>query len=228
MSDYWSGIFLFTIMVLAFFLFSIALIMILIGKKQRRLNIAMVAIVITSISIWSADRFSVGVFCFPWECVKRDINIDTLLLEEADLIDDWMIRKTLSYAYVPRGSSAYVERTFHSNTKSENKDFFQEIYQYRSVRGASFQYNALKDDLARKYSPRHELVFPQVSLQENNAKTYNIQCFYGSGNSCYYIAQYEEYAVILEMPLQNRATSMDDFVEIIQLIDKKISKVLSQ
>ncbi len=226
MSDYWSGIFLLATIIFTLFLFSIVLVMMLLRKKNRRLNIIAFAIVASMLSIWVVDRFVVGFFCLPWECVKRNINIDALLLEEADLIDDWVVRKMLNYAYVPRASSAYVERTFHSDTKFQNKDFFQEIYQYRSVRGASFQYNALRYDLARKYSPRHELVFPQISFRDNNAKAYIIECFYNSGNSCYYIAQYEEYVVVLEMPFLQKSTPLDDLIKIIHLVDEKFSKAL--
>ena len=221
MSDYWSGIFLFSVVVLAFFLFIIVLFTTMLRKKKRYLNVIVFGTVATLLFIWVADRFIVGSFCLPWECVKRGVDVEFLLLNRTDLPDDWSVRQTFNYAYVPRASSAYVERTFHSDSKFLNKDFFQEIYQYRSVRGASFQYNAIKHDLPRQYSYGNDPLSPQVNLQINHATAYIIECLYSSQNICYYIAQYEEFVIVLEMPFSNSSVPIDDFINIIRLADEK-------
>lgn len=188
MSDYWSGIFLVGIIVLAIPFLLIALLAILFRKNNRRLNTSMFAIIVTLILIWVGDRFIVGYFCFPWECTRREIGIETLLLDTADMPENWSVSKTFNYAYVPRASSAYVERIFHNDSKLLNDEFYQEIYQYRSVRGASFQYDALKDDLPEYYSGRGEPVISQVKLPVSHAASYVAGCIYAAPSICYYVA----------------------------------------
>jgi hypothetical protein len=43
---------------------------------------------------------------------------------------------------------------------------------------------------------------------------------------CYYIAQYEEFVLVLEMPYSENSVPVNDFIEIIQMVDKKISKAI--
>ena len=172
-----------------------------------------------------------------WNCVnwnmllclrRREISLETLLLNEANLPDDWVITQTFNYAYVERASSAYMERTFYSNLKPVNKYFFQQIYQYPSIRGASFQYNALKFDLPRQHSYRVEPISRQVEYQGSHATEYIIECLYSSENVCLYVAQYEEYILIIEMPLADSSVPLDDFMEIVQLGDEKFYNTLSR
>ena len=226
MSDYWSGIFLLVTIVLTIFLLIIVLFTILIGKKKRYLNITAFGIVVTMLLIWIGDRFIVGSFCFPWECTRREIRIESLLLDTADLPENWSIRDTYNYAYVPRASSAYIERIFLKDLKLLDGGFIQEIYQYRSVRGASFQYDALKDDLPNQYSRRSEPILPQVNLQGNHAAAYVVGYIHGSPSICYYIARYDEYIVVLKMRFSSEAVPLDDFIKIVQLADEKLSNTL--
>lgn len=226
MSDFLSGIFLVFTITISFSFMIIILLMILLKRKNRHTIITMIAVVSILLSIWVADRFIVGAFCLPWECVGKEISLETLLLHEADLPDDWAITHTFNYAYVERGSSAYIERTFYSNLSPVNKYFFQQIYQYPSIRGASFQYNALKSDLPRQHLYRDEPISRQVEFPESHATEYNIECLYNSESVCFYIAQYEEYILVIERPLEDSSVALDDFIEIVRLADEKISKTL--
>ncbi len=228
MSDYLSGIFLLITITIAFSFMVIILLMTLLRRINRHTVISMIWFVGAMLSIWVADRFIVGAFCLPWECVKREITPEALLLNEADLPDDWVITQNFDYAYAERASSAYRERTFYSDLKSLNKYFFQEIYQYRSVRGASFQYNALKFDLPKQHSYRGEAITRQVEFQDSHATKYIMECLYSSENDCFYIAQYEEYILVIEMPPANSSVPLDDFIEIAQLADEKFSKTLQR
>jgi hypothetical protein len=116
MSDFWSGIFLVGIIVLAISFLLIASLAILFRKKDQRLNASMFGIIVTLLLLWIGDRFIVGSFCLPWECTRREIRIESILLDKADLPENWRIRHTFNYAYVPRASSAYVERIFHDES----------------------------------------------------------------------------------------------------------------
>ena len=226
MSDYWCGIFLLVTIVSMIFLLIIVLFTILLGKKNLYLNITAFVIVVIMLSIWIGDRFVVGSFCFPWECTRRELRIESLLLGSADLPENWSISNTFNHAYVPRASSAYVERLFDNDSKLLNDEFYQEIYQYRSVRGASFQYDPLKDALPRQYSRRGEPIAAGVTLQGNHAAEYVIGYVHDSPSICYYIARYDEYIMVLKMPFSNETLPLDDFIQIIQLADEKFSNAL--
>lgn len=226
MSDFVSGMFLLAIIVLAFFLIIIVLSITRLGKKWRHLNVIVFAIVYGLLSVWVVDRFVAGLYCLPWECVKRNINVETLLLDTTDLPEGWVIKFTFDNAYIPRASSNYVERTYHNSLKSLNNEFYQEIYQYRSVRGAFFQYTRLKDDFPRHYSYASEPISLLSDLQNNHANTYTLGYLSGSENLYYYIAQYKEFVLVVEMPFSESNAPIDDFIEIIQITDEKIFRML--
>lgn len=226
MSDYLSSIFLSSIVIVGILLLSIVLIAKMLRKSYKTFNIVVFFIVFLLLALWAGDRFSVGAFCFPWECLEQNVNIHDLLLGDADQIDDWVIQKTLNYTYDPRASVSYAERTFHSDSKVQTNAFYQEIYQYRSVRAASRQYSTLNDDITSKYSVGHELGFPSLNLSTNKSDQYVVECFYGSGNACFYVAQYEEFILVLEMPLKEKNAPMDEFIKLILLIDKKFSDLV--
>ncbi|HXD12415.1 MAG TPA: hypothetical protein VN653_20260 [Anaerolineales bacterium] len=228
MSDFWSGMFLLGTIVVGFFLGIATLLVMLITKKKTRLNMISFGFVFTLVSIWITDRFIAGSFCFPWECIDREIDLDILLLNNGDLPDEWVVERTFDYAYIPRASFHYRERTFHYISATTNTGFYEEIYQYRSTRGASFQFNVLRRKLPTSYSIRTVTISPQFDLQVNYASEYDLGCvFYDLKNTvCYYLARYSEYVLLLEMPFSGNLIVEDDFVGIIKLADEKTSNVL--
>jgi hypothetical protein len=169
MSDFLSGMFLLGTLALAFFLIIIVLTITRLGKKRRYLNFIVFGIVYGLLSIWTVDRFVAGLYCLPWECVNRNIAIETLLLDSSDLAEGWDVKFTFDYAYIPRASSNYVERTYHNYLESLNNEFYQEIYQYRSVRGAFFQYTRLEEDFPKYYLLDNKSKSLPKNLQNNNA-----------------------------------------------------------
>lgn len=227
MSDYWSGIFLLIIVVAAIFLLLGVVTMVFVGRRKSRFNTIAFGIILFLATVWILDRFIVGYFCVPWECSERNIQIERLLLDDEDLPEDWIIGQTFPYAYVPRASIAYIERTFDKDSDPVNDDFYQEVYQYSSNRGASFQYNGLKSDLPRQYTDSNELVFSEVKLQHNHSKRYVAGYVVGSRSTCYYIAQYDEYVVVLRMPFITETPPLEDFIKLVELADKKFSISLS-
>lgn len=223
MSDYWSGIFLLSAVVVTIFLFLGMLIMVLVGRRKSRFNIIALGIILLLATVWIIDRIMVGYFCLPWECTERNIQIESLLLNNEDLPDDWIVGQTFPYAFVPRASIAYIERTFDKGSNLLNDDFYQEVYQYSSIRGASFQYEDLKSDLPRQYMGNSETVFPEVKFQDNHSKRYVASYVVGARRTCYYIAQYDEYVVVLRMPFATEAPPLEEFIKIVQLVDEKLS-----
>lgn len=223
MSDYWSGIFLLAAVVVTIFLLLGMLIMVLVGRRKSRFNIIALGIILLLATVWIIDRILVGYFCLPWECAERNIQIESLLLDNEDLPDDWIVGQTFPYAYVPRSSIAYIERTFDKGSNPLNDDFYQEVYQYSSIRGASFQYEDLKSDLPRQDMDKSQLIFPEVKFRDNHSKKYVASYVVGARRTCYYIAQYDEYVVVLRMPFTTEAPPLEEFVKIVQLVDEKLS-----
>jgi hypothetical protein len=225
MSDFLSSIFLLATLVLALFLIIIVLSITRLGKKRRYLNVVVFCIVYGLLSIWIVDRFVVGLFCMPWECVKTNITVENLLLDIADLPKGWVVKFTYDYAYVPRASSTHIVRSYHNELKSINNEFYQEIYQYRSVRGALIQYTNLKNDFPRHFSSDNKLIALRANLPNNHANAYVLGYLSGSRSRYYYIARYAEFVIVLEMPFSENPMQ-DEFIEIIQVTDEKIVKLL--
>jgi hypothetical protein len=71
-------------------------------------------------------------------------------------------------------------------------------------------------------------ISPQFKLQVNYATEYDFGCaFYDlKNNFCYYLARYDEYVILLEMPFVDDQISDEIFSEIVNLADEKISNVL--
>ena len=225
MSDYWSGIFLLGTLVLGVFLGFVVLAVILIAKKKTRLISISIALVSALLSIWIVDRFVVGSFCIPWECIHRELDLDSLLLDNVDLPSGWAVERTYDYAYVARSSSSYRERIFRHNLSTTNNVFYEKIYQYRSVRGASFQYNVLKNELPASYAIQYSKISLQFDLQIRYSSEYDYGCiFYDMKNTiCYYLVRYDEYILLVEMPFHRDEISEENFYEIVDLADKKLS-----
>ncbi|HET9588426.1 MAG TPA: hypothetical protein VFO91_06525, partial [Anaerolineales bacterium] len=60
MSDYWSGIFLVGIIILAIPFLLIAILAILFRRNNRRLNTSMFGIIVILLLVWVGDRIIVG------------------------------------------------------------------------------------------------------------------------------------------------------------------------
>jgi hypothetical protein len=229
MSDYLSGLFLLGTIIASAILIPLALFAAIIRKKITHLSMVSLGIVFTLLFIWVADRVIAGMFCLPWECVNRDIPLETGLLNDADLPDLWNVKATSNYVYVPRGSINYRERTFEYTSPPKSMVFYEEIYQYRSIRGASFQYQKLKKELPTSYSIESTPISPLFELQVKYASEYDFGCvFHKKNTTCYYLARYNEYVLLLEMPFQGDSISGVTFTEIVGLADKKFSSVVGK
>jgi hypothetical protein len=180
--------------------------------------------------IWASDRFIVGTFCFPWECVHRNADLEALLLNNNDLPTGWTSEHTYDYAYVPRASSSYIERTFLDMSDLGYQSLYETIYQYRSVRGASFQFNKLIKELPTSYSIHSTLISPQLNLQVGYASAHVYNCVYDNKRAtmCYYLARYEEYVLLIEMPFSGNQIADDIFSEMVRLADGKFSKIVNK
>lgn len=200
-------------------------VVIIAGKKSSRLVSISIGVVLTLFGIWVADRFIVGAFCLPWECVSRNIDLESLLLDNADLPDDWMVNQTFDYAYIPRASAHYRERTFYRESLSANSSFNVHLYEYRSVRGASFQYDILRYQIPTSYSAHSTPLIPEFDLQINNASKHDFGCvFYDMKFTvCFYLARYDEYLLVLEMRFKDNKIQGEFFAAIVKLADSKFS-----
>jgi hypothetical protein len=191
MSDFWSGLFLLGTITVGAVLAVVVLVVLIVKRKYTRLITISIVIVFTLFSIWVADRFIAGALCLPWECISSSIQLEALLLNNTDLPDEWTVNHTFEYAYIPRASVEYRERTFSHNSASVNNNFYEHIYQYRSVRGAAFQYNKLKKELPTSYSYHSTLISPRFDIKASSASEYDFNCvFYDMEfTTCYYLAR---------------------------------------
>jgi hypothetical protein len=230
MSDFWSGLFLVGILTLGLAFGIIALLEIIFVKKRPRLNGILFAIILSLVGIWTIDRLIAGLFCLPWECVVRNIELESLLLDNSDLSDEWKVGSTSNTVYVPRASTNYQERTFDYISPLRRMVFYEEIYQYRSIRGASFQYAKLKKELPMSYSPYSLSISPQFDVQVRYASDYDFGCVLYDAKVfvCYYLARYDENMLLLEMRASDNNISGEIFSEIIGLADNRFSIILEK
>lgn len=227
MSDYWSGIFLLGTILVGLFLGVIAISLLLLGKKHPNFIKVSICIVVILMLAWVSDRFLVGTFCFPWECVDRGVDLETLLLNDDSFSGDWSVAWTIDYAYVPRSSFAYRERTFHRTSAYNNNAFYEEIYQYKSIRGAAFQFNLLRKDLPHYYSVHSIQLTPHFTIQVGHASEFDVGCVYDMKNTlCYYIGRYVEYILVLEMPFSGDQILEKNFTQVVDLANERFSNEL--
>jgi len=229
MSDFWSGLFLLGTIIAGAILIPVAIFVAFTGKKNTRISALCLGIFFALLFIWIADRIIAGMFCLPWECVNQDVPLETVLLTNADLPDGWETGATSNDTYVPRAATNYRERTFDYTSPLRRMVFYEEIYQYRSIRGASFQYAKLKKELPTSYSVHSMPVSPTFELRATYASEYDFGCVFYDMKVlvCYYLAHYDEYMLLLEMRSSDNDISDEIFSEIVSLVDKKLSNAIN-
>ncbi len=227
MSQYWSGLFLVGTITLSLILIVVALLMRLLKTQNRVVNAIFLSIIVLLVAVWVSDRFIVGALCYPWECINPQVDTKGLLLEKGDLPEGWMVGPTLDYTYDTRAAASYEERSFQNTADTGPHQFFQEIYQYLSVRGASFQYEGLINAVPGQYVQPAQPIPAQLSFPDGHATQYFIGRLDDSAHLIYYVAQYRQYLVVLAMPYSQQGIPPNEFIALVRSMDKKFYKVWS-
>ena len=227
MSEYWSGLFLVGTLALSLVLIGAILSMMLLKRQNRAVSLTFLSIVSLLLAVWVADRLIAGAFCYPWECISPQADTRDLLLKQADLPEGWMVGTTLDYTYDTRAAASYDERSFLSTRGTGPHKFYQEIYQYRSVRGASFQYEGLRNAVPGQYVHPAQPIPAQLSFPDSHAAKYFIGRLDDSGHVIYYVAEYQQYLVVLAIPFSQQGIPPNEFIALVRSVDKKFYKVLS-